>query len=171
MDARLDTGPVCLGRGIAISPDMNAGQLHDALSKLGAELMVDALARLEKGKLECIPQPSEGATYASKIGKSETRIDFERPAKAVVDFIRGLSPRPGAWFEAKIGGKQERVKVLEATPAEGSGVAGILLDDELTIACGKGAVRLQRLQRAGKQPMEASEFLRGTRIAPGARFS
>jgi methionyl-tRNA formyltransferase len=170
MDAGLDTGPVCLGRDVAIPPDMNAGELHDALSKLGAELMVEALARLETGELDCVPQPSEGATYARKIDKRETRIDFTKPAKIVADHIRGLSPFPGAWFEGDIAGKRERIKVLEAAPVEGHGAAGIVLDDELTIACGDGAIRLQRLQRAGKQPMPASEFLRGTRIAPGTRF-
>jgi methionyl-tRNA formyltransferase len=170
MDAGLDTGPVCLGRDVAIPPDMNAGELHDVLSKLGAELMVEALARLETGRVECVPQPSDGATYARKIDKRETRIDFTKPAKAVADHIRGLSPFPGAWFEVDIAGKRERIKVLEAALVEGRGAAGTLLDDELTIACGDGAIRLQRLQRAGRQPMAASEFLRGTRIAPGTRF-
>ena len=149
---------------------MNAGELHDVLSKLGAKLMVEALARLETGELECVPQPSEGATYARKIDKSETRIDFTKPAKAVADHIRGLSPFPGAWFEVEIAGKRERIKVLEAATVEGHGDPGVLLDDAMTIACGDGAIRLQRLQRAGRQLMQTSEFLRGTRVAPGTRF-
>jgi methionyl-tRNA formyltransferase len=170
MDAGLDTGPVCLGREVDIPRDMNAGELHDVLSKLGAELMIEALARLETGQLDCVPQPSDGATYARKIDKRETRIDFTKPAKTVADHIRGLSPVPGAWFEVDIAGKRERIKVLEAAPIEGRGAPGTLVDDELAIACGEGAIRLQRLQRAGRQPMPASEFLRGTRIAVGTRF-
>ncbi|HEY8127122.1 MAG TPA: methionyl-tRNA formyltransferase [Hyphomicrobium sp.] len=171
MDAGLDTGPVCLGRDVAISPTTNAGQLHDTLSVLGAELMVEALARLDAGTLEAVPQPTEGVTYAAKIDKRETRIDFTRAAQEVVGHVRGLAPHPGAWFEAELGGKPERIKVLAATPIAKDGEAGVLLDDELTIACGQGAIRIEQLQRAGKQPMMASDFLRGTRIAPGTRFA
>jgi len=174
MDASLDTGPVCLGRDVAIPADMTAGQLQDALSKLGAELMVEALGRLESGQLECQPQASAGVTYAAKITKNRTRIDFAKSAKEVVDHIRGLSPAPGAWFEADFGGRRERIRILAALPVGGhgpGGAPGALLDDNLTIACGEGAIRVQQLQRAGKQPMAASDFLRGTRIAPGTRFS
>jgi methionyl-tRNA formyltransferase len=171
MDAGLDTGPVCLGRDVPIASGMTAGQLHDVLSKLGAELMIEALARLEAGTLDARPQSSEGVIYATKIGKHETRIDFAKPAKEVVDHIRGLSPYPGAWLEADLGGRRERIKILAALPVPGQGAAGALLDDNLTIACGEGAIRVQQLQRAGKQPMAASDFLRGTRITPGTRFS
>jgi methionyl-tRNA formyltransferase len=170
MDAGLDTGPVCLGRDVPIPSAMTAGQLHDVLSKLGAELIVEALARLEAGQLEAVPQPSDGATYAAKIDKRETRIDFTKPANEVANHIRGLSPSPGAWFEIDNAGKRERVKILAALPVQGEGAAGTLLDDNLTIACGQGAIRVQQLQRAGKQPMAASDFLRGSRIAPGTRF-
>jgi methionyl-tRNA formyltransferase len=170
MEQGLDTGPVCLGRDVPIAPEMTAGELHDALSTLGAELMVDALGKLEAGALHCVPQPSEGATYAAKIGKSETRIDFARPAKEIVDHIRGLSPYPGAWFEFTLGGKAERIRVLSAKTADGDGTAGTILDDQLSIACGDGAVRVERLQRAGKQPMAAVDFLRGTRIPVGTRL-
>ncbi|HEY8194417.1 MAG TPA: methionyl-tRNA formyltransferase [Hyphomicrobium sp.] len=171
MDAGLDTGPVCLRRDVPISPEITAGQLHDLLSVFGAELMVEALTRLEAGTLEAVPQSTEGVTYAAKIDKRETRIDFTDAARQVVNHIRGLSPYPGAWFEAELGGKPERIKVLAATPLAKDGDAGVLLDDTLTIACGQGAVRIEQLQRAGKQPMTASEFLRGTRIAPGTRFA
>ncbi len=171
MEQGLDTGPVCLGRDVPISPEMTAGELHDALSKLGAELMVEALTRLEDDKLECVPQPSAGATYAAKIDKGETRIDFSRTAKEVADHIRGLSPFPGAWFELALGGKGERIKVLAATATDGSGEAGTLIDDRLTIACGDGAIRIEKLQRAGKQPMAAADFLRGTRLTVGTRLS
>ena len=168
--AGLDTGPVYLGSDVPIPSAMTAGQLHDVLSKLGAELMVEALARLEAGQLEAVSQSSEGVTYATKIDKRETRIDFAKPAKDVANHIRGLSPYPGAWFEIDGAGKRERIKVLAALPVQGDGVAGTLLDGNLTIACAQGAIRVQQLQRAGKQPMAASDFLRGTRIAPGTRF-
>jgi methionyl-tRNA formyltransferase len=171
MDAGLDTGPVCLGSDVSIPSAMTAGQLHDVLSKLGAELMVEALARLEAGQLEAVPQPSDGVTYASKIDKHETRIDFAKPAQEVANHVRGLSPNPGAWFETDGAGKRERIKILAALPVQGDGVAGSLLDDNLTIACGQGAIRVQQLQRAGKQPMAASDFLRGTRLTPGTRFN
>ncbi len=170
MEQGLDTGPVCLGRDVPILPDMTAGELHDELSKLGAELMVEALAKLEAGQLHCVPQPIEGATYAAKIDKGETRIDFALPAKEVVDHIRGLSPFPGAWFEIALGGKTERIKVLSAEEINGVAEPGTLIDDRLTIACGSGAVRIERLQRAGKQPMATKDFLRGTRLPVGIRL-
>jgi methionyl-tRNA formyltransferase len=170
MEQGLDTGPVCLGRDVPVSPEMTAGELHDVLSDLGAGLMVEALGEIEAGTLRCAPQPAEGATYAAKIDKSETRIDFNRPAKEVADHIRGLSPFPGAWFEIELGGKVERIKVLGATSVDGVGEPGTLIDDQLTIACGAGAVRIEKLQRAGKQPMAAADFLRGTRLAVGVRL-
>lgn len=171
METGLDTGPVCLGRDVSIPSAMTAGELHDALSELGAELMVEALAKLEAGALHCVPQPSDGATYAAKIDKAETRIDFSQPAKTVIDHIRGLSPYPGAWFEIALGSKPERIRVLSAREAEGGGTPGTTIDDGLTIACGAGAVRIERLQRAGKQPMAAADFLRGTRVPAGTPLS
>jgi methionyl-tRNA formyltransferase len=171
MDAGLDTGPVCLGRDVPIPPDMTAGELHDVLSTLGTELMVEALAKLEAGGLESVPQPATGATYAAKIDKSESLIDFARPAKEVVDHIRGLSPVPGAWFEVELSGKPERIRILAAEAVDAAGPPGTLLDDALTIACGNGAVRVRQLQRAGKQPMAAVDFLRGTRLAAGTRLA
>jgi len=171
MDEGLDTGPVCLGRDVAITPDMTAGELHDTLSALGAELMVEALAGLEAGTLRTVPQPQEGVTYAAKIDKRETRIDFTKTATEVANHIRGLSPFPGAWFEANLGGKPERIKVLRASSIAKDGEPGVLLDGELTIACGKGAIRIEELQRAGKQPMKAADFLRGARLEPGTRLA
>ncbi len=161
----LDTGPVALAERLAVGPDMTAGELHDALARLGADLMVRALGALERGTLQLTPQPDEGATYAAKIDKGETRIDWTKPWKAVHDHCRGLSPFPGAWFEFVPG---VRVRVLRTTRGEGSGAPGTVLDDNLTIACEDGAVRLVEVQRAGKQPMKAEEFLRGTRIAKDA---
>jgi methionyl-tRNA formyltransferase len=165
MSEGLDTGPVCLGRRVAIGPDLTAGELHDTLAEQGARLMVEALAALEAGNLSCRPQTSEGVTYASKIDPAETRIDWSRPAPEVHNLIRGLSPYPGAWFEIELSGKRERIKALRSILAEGSGPPGALLDEPLTIACGKGAVRLTQVQRAGKKPMSAEEFLRGVKLA------
>jgi methionyl-tRNA formyltransferase len=167
MDEGLDTGPVCLTRRVAIGPDTTAGELHDALAAQGAELMVEALAALEQGTLHCSGQPTEGVTYAAKIAKDETRIDFTRPARAVHDHVRALSPAPGAWVEVASGGKPERLKVLRTAVAEGSGVPGTILGADLTIACGSGAVRILEVQRGGKKPMGAEEFLRGFPLQPG----
>jgi methionyl-tRNA formyltransferase len=162
----LDTGEIALAERLPIAADMTAGELHDALARLGADLMVRALGALERGTLQLTPQPDEGVTYAAKIDKGETRIDWGKPWRQVHDHIRGLSPFPGAWFELPAT-PPARIKVLRATRGEGSGAPGTVLDDRLTIACADGAVRLLEVQRAGKQPMKAEEFLRGTKIAPG----
>lgn len=171
MDKGLDTGPVALTRKVAIGPDMTAGELHDRLSAVGAGAMVEAMAALEAGTLATVPQPDEGVVYAAKIDKSETRIDFSRDGAEVHNHIRGLSPFPGAWFELEVNGKPERVKVLGSTPAEGEGAPGAVLDRSLTIACGQGAVRLTRLQKAGGKPLDAADFLRGTPVSPGTVLS
>ena len=160
----LDTGPIAMAERMAVAPDMTAGDLHDVLARLGADLMVRALGALERGSLQLTPQPEHGVTYAAKIGKNETRIDWGKSWKAVHDHCRGLSPFPGAWFELPGAG---RIKVLRTTRGEGSGAPGAVLDDRLTIACREGAVRLLDVQRAGKQPMKAEDFLRGTPVAPG----
>ncbi len=167
MDEGLDTGAMAMMERLAIGADMTAGELHDALSPLGSDLMTRALAAAERGSLALTPQPEAGVTYAAKISKDETRIDWSRPWQEVHNHIRGLSPFPGAWFELN----GVRVKVLRSTKGEGSGGAGKALDDRLTIACGDGAVRLVQVQRAGKQPMSADEFLRGTKVAAGARLA
>ena len=165
MEEGLDTGPVAMTDRIPIAPDMTAGELHDELANRGASLMASALDALERNALPLAPQPDEGVTYAAKIGKNETRIDWSRPWQNVHDHCRGLSPFPGAWFPLDGG---DRVKVLRTTKASGEGPPGRVLDDRLTVACGTGAVRLVELQRAGRQPMPAAEFLRGTPIAAGA---
>lgn len=171
MERGLDTGPVCLGRDIAINDVITAGELHDVLAEAGAEVMVEALAALESGTLVATPQSNEGITYAAKIDKSEARIDFTHEAAKVANHIRGLSPFPGAWFETALTGKAERVKVLRAIAVPGSGPPGAVLDDRLAIACGSGAVRLIDVQRAGKKPVSADEFLRGFKIAPGDKLA
>jgi len=171
----LDTGPVCLSESMKIGADDTAGELHDALARVGADLMVRALAALERGSLDCTEQATGGVSYASKIEKSEARIDWTRPAPDVHNHIRGLSPFPGAWFELEVQGKLERVKVLRSTlgagEGSGDGAPGEALDDALTIACGSGALRLTHLQRAGKKPMSGEEFLRGQSIAKGATLA
>jgi len=166
MDEGLDTGAMAMAERIVIGPDMTAGDLHDALARLGADLMVRALAAAERGSLALTPQPEAGVTYAAKIGKAETRIDWMQPWQRVHNHIRGLSPFPGAWFE--IGAT--RVKALRSTKGEGAGASGTLLDDRLTVACGDGAVRLTQVQRAGRQPMAAEEFLRGTPLIAGTQL-
>lgn len=130
-----------------------------------------ALGALERGSLQITPQPNDGVTYAGKIEKSETRIDWGKPWQDVHNHIRGLSPFPGAWFEMNGAGAPVRVKVLRSTKGEGGGAPGTLLDGALTVACDSGAVRILELQRAGRQPMKADEFLRGTPLARGARLS
>jgi methionyl-tRNA formyltransferase len=170
LDAGLDTGPVCLEARVAIGRDMTAGDLHDELAASGARLLVEALDAMAQGRLDCRPQPSEGVTYAEKIAPAETRIDWSRPAPEVHDMIRGLSPYPGAWFEIVLKGRKERVRALRSTLAEISGTPATMLDDHLTIACGEGAVRLTEVQRAGKKPMTAEEFLRGVPLGAGARL-
>jgi methionyl-tRNA formyltransferase len=167
MQQGLDTGPVCLAEQIAIGADQTAGELNDVLAQRGASLMVRALAALERGSLDCTPQADDGVTYAKKIDKAEARIDFNADARDVHNRIRGLSPFPGAWFEARADGKRERIKVLRAVVVEASGAPGMVLDEQLTIACGAGAVRFIELQRAGKTPMRAADVLRGFPLPPG----
>jgi methionyl-tRNA formyltransferase len=166
MEEGLDTGPIAMAERVPIDPDATAGDLHDRLAPLGADLMVRALAALERGSLTLTPQPEAGATYAPKIDKNETRIVWARPWREVHNNIRGLSPFPGAWCEIAGG----RIKVLRTTKGEGAGAPGTVLDDHLMVACGDGAVRILELQRAGRQAMKADEFLRGTRVAAGTRL-
>jgi methionyl-tRNA formyltransferase len=162
MDEGLDTGPVGLVDALEIGPDETTGELHDRMMRVGADLMGRALAAIERGSLTFTPQAEAGATYARKIEKAETRIDFAGPASEVHNHIRGLAPFPGAWFEVEVGGKPVRVKALRSTLAAGSGAPGALLDNQLTIACGSGAVRLVLVQREGKAPTDGAAFLRGT---------
>jgi len=170
MDAGLDTGDVALTERIAITDAMTAADLHDALAPLGAGLTARAMGALERGELRLTAQSDRGVTYAAKIDKAEARIDWAKPAHAVLRHIHGLSPFPGAWCEMPIEG-EARVKILRCELAEGSGTPGELLDDRLTIACKAGAIRILQLQRAGKAPMKADEFLRGTPLKPPARLS
>ena len=174
MEAGLDTGPVGMAETVAIGPDTTAGELHDRLAPIGADLMGRALAALGRGTLQFRPQSGEGVTYARKIDKAECRIDWDQPAAAVHDMIRGLSPFPGAFFEADLGHGPERVKVLRSRLADAGprgASPGTLLRDDLTIACGSGAVTLVQVQRAGRTPLDAATFLRGTTLVPGAALA
>ena len=171
MEEGLDTGPVAMTRRVAIGPDMTAGELHDILMETGAGLMVEALAELERGEMTLVPQAPVGLTYAKKIDKTEARIDWSLPAKDVHNHVRGLSPFPGAWSEIEAGGKTERLKLLRSTLADGNGNPGEIIDGQLTVACGNGAVRLVGVQRAGGRPASAQEFLRGTKLEKGMRLS
>jgi methionyl-tRNA formyltransferase len=171
MDAGLDTGDVAMAERIALSDGVTAGDLHDALATLGAELMVRAMGALERGELRLGKQSDAGVTYAAKIDKAEARIDWNKPARAVLRHIHGLSPFPGAWCEMPIDGEAVRLKIMRCALADGKGAPGELLDDHLTIACEDGAIRIVELQRAGKAPMQAKDFLRGTPLKPPARLA
>jgi methionyl-tRNA formyltransferase len=171
MDAGLDTGDVAMAERIPITDAMTAADLHDALAPLGGDLTVRAMGALERGRLQLSKQSEAGVTYAAKIDKTEARIDWNKPARAVLRHIHGLSPFPGAWCEMPIEGAPSRVKILRCEMTDGSGAPGDLLDDRLAVACQEGAIRILELQRAGRQPMKAEEFLRGTPLKPPMRLS
>jgi methionyl-tRNA formyltransferase len=171
MDAGLDTGDVAMAERLKITDAMTASDLHDALAPLGADLMVRATGALERGKLQLAKQSEQGVTYAAKIDKAEARIDWNRPAHEVLRHIHGLSPFPGAWCELGTDGEPARLKILRCESANGSATPGDVLDDRLAIACADGAIRILELQRAGKAPMKAAEFLRGTPLQPPARLT
>jgi methionyl-tRNA formyltransferase len=171
MDAGLDTGPELLRAAIPIAGETDAGVLHDALAALGGRLIVDALAGLDAGTLEAVAQPDAGETYAAKIARGEEQIDWALPAVQLDRHVRAFAPWPGAWFEHD----GARIKVLAADVVDGNvlsgkGTPGEVLDDQLTIACGDGALRLVTVQRAGKAALAADDFLRGRPVAAGTVF-
>jgi methionyl-tRNA formyltransferase len=165
MDEGLDTGPVLMAERVSIGRK-TSGELADQLSRLGADLMVRALAGLERGQVSEQKQPEEGVTYAKKIAKDEARIDWTKSATEIDCVIRGLAPSPGAFTE--VGG--ERLKILYAEPVSGNGAPGEIIAGDLTIACGEGALRLLKVQRAGGKLMQAAELLKGFPLSPGTRF-
>ena len=171
MDVGLDTGDVAMAERIAITDSMTAADLHDSLAPLGADLMVRAMGALERGRLQLTKQNEDGVTYAAKIDKAEARIDWNRPAHAVLRHIHGLSPFPGAWAEIPIEGVPARIKILRCEIVDRSGAPGELLDEHLAVACAQGAIRILELQRAGKAPMKAGDFMRGTPLQPPLRFA
>jgi methionyl-tRNA formyltransferase len=170
LEEGLDTGPIAMAEQVAVGPDMTAGDLHDKLALVGADLLIRSLAALERDSLVFAAQAETGATYAKKIEKAECRIDWTESAERVHNHIRGLSPQPGAYFEADFGRGNERIKVLRSAPAAISGVPGVLVNDALTVACGTGGVRLLELQRQGRAALPAADFLRGAPLAAGQRL-
>lgn len=168
MDAGLDTGDVAMTECLPITHATTAGDLHDALAAIGGPLMARAMDALAHGSLMLTPQSGKGVTYAAKIAKEEARIDWTKPALDVLRHCHGLSPFPGAWCEMLLDGALTRVKILRCVAVDGAAAPGAVLDDALTIACGAGAIRVIELQRAGKQPMTAQVFLRGTRVPAGS---
>ena len=165
MDEGLDTGPMLLQQRVLIGPDDNAGTLHDVLASLGARLILRALEGRASGSLTAQPQPSSGVSYAAKLTRDDERLDWRRPAEDLARQVRALSPRPGAWFAMR----GDRLKVLAGEViAETFEVApGVVLDDRFTVACGHQAFRISRIQRPGRAPMSAEEFLRGYRVPHG----
>lgn len=168
MDTGLDTGAICMEERVSIDSNMTAGALHDSLATLGSNLMVRALSALERGALTETPQSEDGITYADKITKAEAQIDWTRSATEIHQQIHGLSPFPGAWCEIKIEGKVERIKIFRSKIVEMNGEIGQLIDQDLTVACGNGAVQLLELQRAGKKTMTNEEFMRGSKLEVGS---
>ena len=166
----LDTGPVGMVERLVIDPELNSGEAHEILARLGADLMVRALAALGRGGLSFREQSTEGVTYARKISNDECKIDWSAFAQTTHDHIRGLAPFPGAYTMIDLGKGPERVKILRATRTEGVGAPGQILDDALTIACGNGALRLLDLQRAGAKALPLDLFLRGVSLPAGQRI-
>lgn len=166
MDEGLDTGGMLLAERIAITPAATAGSLHDELSEIGARLIVEALGRLAEGALEATPQPEDGVTYARKLDRAEARIDFSEPAQVIERRLRAFDPWPGGY--AELAGA--RLKILSAAVSDGSGEPGVTLDEALTIGCGQGSIAPTRVQLAGKSPMSAGDFLRGTPVPAGTRL-
>ena len=165
MDEGLDTGPVLMAERVPVGRK-TSGDLASELSRLGADLMVRALGALERGTIAPQPQNENGVTYARKILKDEARIDWTWTARDIDCQIRGLSPVPGAWTEVH----GERLKILYAEPVDGHGHPGAVLDDALTVACGNGALRLVKVQRAGKSAMSAADLLKGFALPRGTQF-
>jgi methionyl-tRNA formyltransferase len=163
----LDTGPVGMVEKLTVTPDVTAGEAHDRLAVLGADVMIRALAALSRGRLSFVEQASEGVEYAKKITNEECRIDWSLPSATVHNQVRALSPFPGAFTFADFGKGPERLKILSTEKIDRSGAPGTVLDDTLAIACSDGAVRLLEVQRAGSKPMAAIDFLRGSKLTPG----
>jgi methionyl-tRNA formyltransferase len=166
MEPSLDTGPILAMERVPISAATTAASLHDTLAELAARMMGPAIDALASGRAVPRPQPDEGVTYAAKIDKSEARLDWSRPAAVLERQLRALNPWPGCWTELE----GERLLVLQGELAEGAGAPGEILDGRMTVACGEGALRLTRVQRAGGKPMSGEAFLRGFRLPIGARL-
>ena len=166
MEEGLDTGPVLMAERVTVGRK-TSGELAAELSRLGADLMVRTLGAMERGTVAEHPQGEAGVTYARKILKEEARIDWSKSAHEIDCLIRGLSPAPGAWTDVN----GERLKVLYAEPASGSGRPGVTLHDDLTVACGEGAIRLLKVQRAGGKAMDAASLLKGFAVPAGTQLA
>ncbi len=169
MDEGLDTGPIIMAEQVAITDNTTGAMLHDALAAMGARLIVAALATIGEFGLQARPQPSQGITYASKLSRDEAEIDWRQPALTIARKIRAFTPWPGTWFDHQ----GQRFKLLAATPVAGAGDGepGTVLEGTIVVACGEGALRLDRLQRPGKAPMSAAELLRGYTLPPGTHLT
>ncbi|WP_175868402.1 methionyl-tRNA formyltransferase [Bartonella gabonensis] len=166
MDEGLDTGPIALSRSLPITDTTTLGELSNKLSYIGAELMIEALSALEKGQLQLTPQSAEGITYAAKIKKEETRIDWTKSAEFIHRYIRALSPFPGCWCNMNIAGQEERVKILGSRLTIGSSLEiGRIEPDSLIVHCGQGRLEITHLQRSGGKVLESASFLRGAHIS------
>ncbi len=170
MTEGLDEGPVLATATLAIGPEDTAGTLHDRMAAAAAELVVRTLPAIDNGTAVDTPQAEAGVTYAKKIRPREARLDWTRPAAEIDRKIRGLSPFPGAWFTVASDKGEVRIKALLSKQADGGGAPGELLDDQFTVGCGAGAVRITRVQREGRRPQDAADFLRGFPIPAGARL-
>ncbi len=171
MEEGLDTGAVILSATVPIEADDTAQTLHDRMAAVGAPLLAEAVALIEHGRATETPQAETGVTYAAKIDPAEARIDWTKSAREIDCHIRGLSPFPGAWFELPGESGPVRVKALLSRLGAGEGRPGELLDDALLVACGSGAVRLLRVQREGRQAMDAADFLRGSPVSAGVALT
>ncbi len=168
MDPGLDTGPMLMARSIPITDKTTAPALHDALSSLGAQMIVPALEGLAAGTLKAVPQPAEGVTHAAKLEKEEGRLDWTKDALVLGRQVRALNPWPSTWFMMG----DEPVRVLEAEPVSGPPPAppGTLVGPDLTIACSTGALRLLKVQRPGRKPVDGPAFLNGCHLKTGDRI-
>ena len=163
MDAGLDTGAMLRAERVDIGPETTASILHDELAELGGRMIVEALQDLEENRIVATPQPEDGVTYAAKLSRDEGRIDWTLSAQDIEARVRALNPWPGIWFEHD----GRRIKVLAAQVTDADGPPGEILDDNLTVACGKGGLRLCRVQVAGRSPVVAADFLRGYPLKAG----
>jgi methionyl-tRNA formyltransferase len=170
MDAGLDTGPIAMREIVSIRPDETAGDLTSRLAAIAARLSVSALQAMEAGRLEFREQSAAGVCYAYKIRKSEAEIDWTKSAETVRNHIHGLSPAPGALSRVMIGNREETIKFLRVEVTTATGSPGTLLSDDMSIACGAGAIRIVQAQRSGRTTMSGGELMRGAKLSPGAIF-
>lgn len=168
LDEGLDTGDICKHHEIPINIDDNYATLSDKLAEIGAKLLLDSLSEFSNGKIKFIKQKDVGITYAKKIVKEETKIDFNKPCKNVVNLIKGLSPYPGGWFTYINGKNSFRARILDAIESPLSGAPGEVLDSNLTIGCADKSISPILIQKEGKKPIHIEEFLRGTKIIEGS---